>query len=92
MHTTITTKIRTTESKCIIQNSKCLKLVFQFLVVAKIGCENVQLKLKTVKVFVTDISIFSCSQNRFEIHFISIKFHKTAFKLFQGFSACFLVR
>ena len=29
------------------------------LVVAKIGCENVQLKFKLLKVFVADISIFS---------------------------------
>ena len=28
---------------------KCLQPIFQFLVVAKIGCENVQLKIKTVK-------------------------------------------
>ena len=28
---------------------KCLYPIFQFLVVAKIGCANVQLKIKTVK-------------------------------------------
>ena len=31
------------------------------LVVAKICCENVQLTIKLLKVFVTDIFIFNCS-------------------------------
>ena len=52
MHTTITRKIRSTESKCTIKSYKLLKMFvtdISVLVVAKIGCENVQLKIKTVK-------------------------------------------
>ena len=57
------------------------------------GCANVQLKIKTVKSIGNRyLSVFSCSLNRFEIHFISIKFCKTALKFFQVFSPCFLVR
>ena len=58
----------------------------------KKGRENVQLKIKTVKVFVTDVSIFSGSYDWFEMHFLGIKFYKATFKVFQGFGPCFLVR
>ena len=47
MQTTITRKIRSTESKCTIKNSKLLKMFvtdISVIVVAKIGRENVQLK------------------------------------------------
>ena len=39
---TITRKIRSTKSKCTIKNYKLLKMF-------KIGRENIQLKIKTVK-------------------------------------------
>ena len=58
----------------------------------KIGLENVQLKIKTVKSIRNRYLYFSSSYDWFEMHFIGIKFYKTSFKFFQGFGPCFLVR
>ena len=58
----------------------------------KIGRENVQLKIETVKSIRNRYLYFQQQLRLVRSAFYWYQFYKTAFKFFQGFGPCFLVR